>query len=104
LITSCRKIWIRWWAGRGELGSGVFGFPPLSFGDGLQKQHWPRWDVRMGGCQTFPPIGTAVAAVGGLDAGLLQKLPNEFAALSAVIIESLIPPFPGHQHATSSDA
>jgi hypothetical protein len=89
LITSCRKIWIRWWAGRGELGSGVFGFPPLSFGDGLQEQHRPRRDVGIGGCRAFPSVGPVVRTVGGLDAGGVEELPNEFAAFGAVVVEGL---------------
>jgi hypothetical protein len=104
LITSCRKIWIEWWIGRGELGSGVFGFPSLSFGDGLQEQHGPGWDVEIGGCRTFPSVGPVVRAVAGLNAGLLKKLPNEFATFGAVIVEGLVGPLAGDEDAAAGDA
>ena len=35
----CRAVIVR-----GELGGGVFGFPSLSFGDGLQQQDGTWWD------------------------------------------------------------
>jgi hypothetical protein len=71
------------------LGSGVFGFPSLSFGDGLQQQHGSGWDVGVGGCGAFPLIRAVLRAVGGLDAGLLEELPNKFAAFGAVVVEGL---------------
>jgi hypothetical protein len=58
---------------------GVFGFPSLSFGDGLEEQHWPRWDVGVVGCRSFPLVGPVLRSVGWLDAGLFKKLPNKFA-------------------------
>ena len=67
--------------------SGVFGFPPLSLGDGTQEQHRPGWDVRVGGGGVFPPVGPVLGAVRGLDTGLFEELPNEFAAFGAVVIQ-----------------
>jgi hypothetical protein len=64
---------------------GVLGFPSLAFGDGMQEQHGSGWDVGVGGCGAFPLVG----AVGGLDAGLLEELPNECAAFGAVIVQGL---------------
>lgn len=68
---------------------GVFCVPSLSFGDGTQEQHGPGWDVGVGGCGAFPPVGPVLGAVCGLDAGLLEELPNEFAAFGAVVVEGL---------------
>ena len=65
------------------MGGGVFGFPSLPFGDGVQEQDGSGWDVGVCGCGAFP----LVWAVGGLDAGLLEELPNEFAAFVAVVIQ-----------------
>jgi hypothetical protein len=42
--------------------------------------------------------------MGGLDAGGLEELPNEFPAFCAVIIEGLVGPFSGDQHTASGDA
>jgi hypothetical protein len=39
-----------------------------------------------------------------LDADGFEELPNKIAALSPVVIEGLVGPFPGDQHATSGDA
>jgi hypothetical protein len=71
------------------LGGGVFGFPSLSFGDGLQQQDGTGWDVGVGGCCAFPPVRPVFEAVAGLDARLLKELPNELAAFGAMVIESL---------------
>ncbi len=83
---------------------GVFGFPSLSFGDGVQEQDGPGWDVGVGGCGAFPPVGAVLGAVGGLDAGLLEELPNECAAFGAVVIQALVGPLAGDQDATAGDA
>jgi hypothetical protein len=88
LIAGCRRV-AGWWVAGGELGGGVFGFPSLSFGDGSQEQHWPGWDVGVGGCRAFPLVRTVLGAVSGLDACGFEELPNEFAAFGAVIIEGL---------------
>jgi hypothetical protein len=69
--------------------SGVLGFPPLSLGDGMQEQHRPGWDVRIGGGGAFPPVRPVLGSVRGLNTGLLEELPNECAALGAVVIEGL---------------
>src|SRR5688572_21884206 len=87
LISSCRKIWIGWWTGRGELGGGVFGVPSLSFGHGAQQQHRPGWYIGVSRCGAFPPVGPAIYAVGGLDAGGFEELPNKCAAFGAVVVE-----------------
>ena len=86
MIVGCRTVAGWWLAGR-ELRGGVFGFPSLSFGDGLHEQDGSRRYVWVGGCGAFPQVWPVVGAVGGVDAGLLQELPNKFAALCAVIIE-----------------
>jgi hypothetical protein len=69
------------------LGGGVFGFPSLSFRDGVQQQHRPGWDVQVSGCGPFPQGGSVLWAVGGLDASLFKELPNEFAAFGAVVVQ-----------------
>jgi hypothetical protein len=79
----------RWCAAGGKLRGGVFGFPSLSFGDGVQEQQSSGWDVGIGGCGSFPPIGPVLEAVAGLDAGGFEELPNKGAALSPVIVEGL---------------
>jgi hypothetical protein len=89
LIGGCRTIFVRWWAVGGELGGGVFGLPSLSFGDGAQQEDGSGWDIRVGGCGAFPPVGPVVGTVCGLDADLLQELPNKFAAFGPMIVESL---------------
>jgi hypothetical protein len=71
----------------GELSGGVFGLPSLSFGHGLQEQEGSGWDVGVGGCWAFPLVGAVLGAVGGVDADGLEELPNECAALGAVVIE-----------------
>src|SRR5262249_7569054 len=101
LIVSCRIV-AGWLAG-GELGGGVFGFPPLSFGDGLEQQHWSGRDIRVGGCEAFPEVGPVLGAVGGLDAGGVEELPNEFGTFGPVVLQGLVGPFPGDQHAPSGD-
>jgi len=40
LITNCRAASV-WWTVGGKLGGEVFGFPSLSFGDGVQEQEGP---------------------------------------------------------------
>ena len=69
---------------------GVFGFPSLSFGHGVQEQHWTRWDVGVGRCGSFPLVGPVLGTVGGLDADLLEQLPNKFAAFGPVIVQALV--------------
>ena len=56
------------------------------------------------GGKAFPQVGSVFGAVGGLDAGLFEELPNEFAALGAVVIEGLVGPLPRHEDAASGDA
>ena len=80
---------VEWWSARGELRGGVFGFPSLSFGDGTEEQHRPGWHVGVGGGGAFPPVWPVLGAMGGLDADLLEELPNEFAAFGAVVIQGL---------------
>jgi hypothetical protein len=55
----------------------------------MQEQHGPWWDVGVGGCGAFPPVRAVFGAVGGLDAGLLEELPNEFAAFGAVVVQGV---------------
>src|SRR6185312_15849258 len=74
LIGSCRMVWVGWWAGGGELGGGVFGFPSLSLRDRVQQQG-PGWHVGVGGCGAFPQVGPVPGAVGGVDADGLEELP-----------------------------
>jgi hypothetical protein len=69
------------------LRSGVFGFPSLSFGDGMQEENWSGRYVGVGGCGAFPPVRPVLGTVGGLDAGLFEELPNELAAFGAVVIQ-----------------
>jgi hypothetical protein len=87
LIASCRTVF-GWWVA-GELGGGVFGFPSLSFGDGVQEQDGSGWYVGVGGCGAFPQVGPVVGGVGGVDAGGGKELPNEFAAFDAVVVEGV---------------
>jgi hypothetical protein len=68
------------------LGSGVFGSPSLSFGDGEQQQYGSRWHVTIGGCRAFPHVGPVLHAMGGLDASLFEQLPNKRGAIGTVII------------------
>jgi hypothetical protein len=42
--------------------------------------------------------------VGGVDAGLVEELPNEFAAFGAVVIQGLVRPLPGDQDTAPSNA
>jgi hypothetical protein len=93
LIAACRTLFVAWWAVGGELGGGVFGFPSLSFGDGVQQQDRPGWHVGINGCGAFPPVGPVLGAVARLNACGFEELPNECAALGAVIIESLVDHF-----------
>ncbi|PZS15318.1 MAG: hypothetical protein DLM60_17615, partial [Pseudonocardiales bacterium] len=86
------------------MGGGVFGFPSLSFGDGLEKKHGSGWDVGVGGCGAFPPVRPVLGAVGGLDPDLFQELPNKFAAFGPVVVQGLVRPFPGHQDASPGEA
>jgi hypothetical protein len=78
--------------------------PSLSFGDGTEKQHRPGWHVGVGGSGAFPDVGAVLGAVGGLDAGGFEELPNESAALGPVVIEVLVRPLAGHQDASPGDA
>ena len=86
------------------MGGGVFGVPSLSFGDGTDEQDGPGWDVGVGGCGAFPSIGAVLGAVGGLNTGGLEELPNKFAAFGAVVREGLVRPLPGDQDAAPGDA
>ena len=97
-------MYVGWWTGCRELGGGVFGFPSLSFGDGVEEQEWPGWHVGVGGCGAFPHVRAVLRTVVGLDAGGVEELPNEFAAFGSVVIEGLVGPLPGDQHAASGDA
>jgi hypothetical protein len=54
------------------LGGGVFGFPSLAFGDGVQEQDGPGWDVGIIGCWSFPPVRAVLYGVDWLDAGLFE--------------------------------
>src|SRR6185312_378126 len=56
LIADCRTV-VEWWVAGDELGGGVFGFPSLSFGDGLEEEAGGGWDGGVGGCGSFPPVG-----------------------------------------------
>ena len=104
MIGSCRKIWIGRWAGRGELGGGVFGFPSLPFRDGVEQQDGPGRDVGVGGCGAFPQVRAVPRAVCGLDTGLFEQLPNKFATFGPVFVEGLVGPFTGDEDAASGDA
>jgi hypothetical protein len=103
LIGSCRKSRTRWWAGRGELGGGVLGFPSQAFGDGMQQQDWSEWDVGIGGRGAFPQVRSILYAVCWLDTGLFQELPNELAPLGPVVPEGFVRPFAGDQDTPSGD-
>jgi hypothetical protein len=70
-------------------GGGVFGFPSLSFGDGVQQQDGPWWYVGVCGCGAFPHIRSVFGALRGLDTGLFEELPNKRATLSPVVIQGL---------------
>ena len=70
------------------MSGGVFRFPSLSFGDGLEEQHGPGWDVGIIGCWSFPPVRAVLHGVDRLNAGLFEQLPNKFAAFGTVIVES----------------
>ena len=83
---------------------GVFGFPSLSFGDGVEEQQGSGWHVGVGGGGAFPLVWPVYGAVRGLDTGLLEELPNEFAAFGAVVIQSLVRPLAGDQDAAPGDA
>jgi hypothetical protein len=61
--------------------------PSLSFGDGVQQQHGSGRDVGIGRCRSFPLVGPVLGAVGGLDAGGFEELPNERTALGPVVIQ-----------------
>jgi len=91
-LLGCRRVFTGW-AGGGELGGGVVGFPSQAFGDGVQEQHRPRWDVRVSRCGAFPQVGSVFGTVGGLDSGSFEELPNEFAAFGPVIISVLFDHF-----------
>jgi hypothetical protein len=53
----------------------------------VQEQHRSGWDVGVGGGGAFPQVRSIFGAVRGLDACLLEELPNEFAAFGAVVVE-----------------
>jgi hypothetical protein len=89
LIVGCRTVIERRIAG-GELRGGVFGFPSLAFGDGMEKQHRPGWHVGVGGCGAFPQVRAVLRTAGGLDADLFQQLPNKLATISPVIIKRVV--------------
>lgn len=86
------------------MGGSVFGFPALPFGDGVQEQRGPGWDVGLAGCWSFPQVGAVLDAVGGSDAGVVEELPNEGGALGAVVVEGLAGPRAGDQDAAAGDA
>jgi hypothetical protein len=54
--------------------------------------------------RAFPPVRPVLGAVRGLDTGLFEELPNEFAAFGAVVIQGLVGPLPRDQDTTASDA
>lgn len=78
--------------------------PSLSFSDGLQEENWSGWYVWVGGRRAFPLVWPVLGTVGGLDASILEELPNEGAAFGAVIIECFVRPFAGDQDTSSGDA
>ena len=102
LITSCRTVARR--VPNRQLGGGVFGFPSLSLSDGLQEQDGSGWNVGVGGCGAFPLVRPVLRAVGWLDTGCFEQLPNKFAPLGAVIGEALVGPLSGDQHPAPGDA
>jgi hypothetical protein len=69
------------------LGGGVFGFPPLSFGDGVEQQDGSWWDVGVGGAGSFPEVGAVLRAGGRLDANGFEELPNGGGPFGAVVIQ-----------------
>jgi hypothetical protein len=92
------------WFTDSQLRGGIFGFPPLSFGDGLQHQHGPWWHVGVGGCGAFPSVWSVLGAIRWLDTGSFEKLPNKRAALGPVIIQRLIRPLSRHQDPSPGNA
>ena len=70
----------------------------------MEQQYRPWWHVGVGGGGAFPLVWPVYGAVRGLDTGLLEELPNEFAAFGAVVIKGLVGPFAGDQDAASGNA
>ena len=91
---------IRWW----RVGRRCIRLSIAAVCDSAQQQHGSGWNVGVGGSGAFPPVRPVLGAVGGLDAGGLEELPNEFAALGPVVIEGLVRPLPGDEHASPGDA
>jgi hypothetical protein len=87
LIVSCRTV--AEWSARGELGGGVLGFPSLSFGNGVKQQDRSGWYVGVSRGGAFPLVWAVFGAVGGLDTGLFEELPNEFTAFGTVVVQGL---------------
>jgi hypothetical protein len=86
------------------LGGGVFGFPPLPLGDGMQQQNRPRWYVWISRGSAFPHVGPVLEVFGGLDGSCVEELPNKFASFRAVVIEGFVRPFTGDQDPAPGDA
>ena len=70
----------------------------------MEQQHWPGWDVGVVGCEAFPLVRPVLGAVGRLDAGFCEELPNEFTAFGAVVMQGFVGPFAGDQDAAAGDA
>jgi hypothetical protein len=88
LIARCRTV--AGWFTDSQLRGDVFGVPSLSFGDGVQQQHGPRWHVGIRGCRAFPHITPVLRAVRGPDTDSFEELPNKRAALGSVVIQRLV--------------
>jgi hypothetical protein len=88
LISGFRTV-AGWWRQSvcGELGGGVFGFPSLSFGDGVEQQDGSWWDVGVGGAGSFPEVRAVLRAVGRLDANGFEELPDKVGPFGAVVIQ-----------------
>ena len=69
------------------MGGGVFGFPSLSFGDGVEEQDRSRWHVGVSRGGAFPEEGPVLNTMGRLDAGGVEELPNEFGAVDSVVLQ-----------------
>jgi hypothetical protein len=80
LIVSCRTVDGRWFAGL-ELRGQVVGLPALSLADRLEEQCRSGRDVGVAGFGALPEERAVIDRVRGLDAGLVEQLPNELAPL-----------------------
>src|SRR5882757_2013867 len=102
LITSCRTVVVRWFAGL-ELCREVIGPPPLPLADGLQQQRRPCRDVCVSGLGALPEERPVIDGVGRLHAGFVEQLPNEFGPLAPVVGEGLVGPLTRNQHPPAGD-